>query len=241
MEWPGLPSFFRAEPSRTTSVFARRSGFRRPPGVVYTPRQASTFRVSHSAMTGSWTPATTRTLEHLASWGIVAAAPNTERGVAPSVPEPCLRPGHHTDIIAGVRPGHRRDQREPHQNSVWWAMDSVARQRCLRPPDFGRAPTSAPRRGPRQSCRRTVPGSHQPNAGQPALQLKVPGLVVGAPDDRQSLSNRRDGLGPRVERICSAVVSKGISSGLAEKRFASRAVGLPGFTWSDPEDDPARC
>ena len=70
---------------------------------------------------------------------------------------------------------------------MWWAMDSVARQRCLRPPGF-RAPTSAPRRGPRQSCRRTVPGSHKPNAGQPALQLKVPGLVVGAPDDRQSLS-----------------------------------------------------
>ena len=46
-----------------------------------------------------------RTLEHLASWGIVAAAPDTERGVAPSVLNLAYDLGTTLDIVAGVRLG----------------------------------------------------------------------------------------------------------------------------------------
>ncbi len=45
------------------------------------------------------------TLEHLASWGIVAAAPYTETGLAPSVLNLAYDLGTALDIIAGVRLG----------------------------------------------------------------------------------------------------------------------------------------
>lgn len=45
------------------------------------------------------------TLEHLASWGIVAAAPNTETGIAPSVLNLAFDLGTTLDIITGVRLG----------------------------------------------------------------------------------------------------------------------------------------
>ena len=45
------------------------------------------------------------TLEHLASWGIVAAAPATETGLAPSVLNLAFDLGTTLDIIAGVRLG----------------------------------------------------------------------------------------------------------------------------------------
>ena len=45
------------------------------------------------------------TLEHLASWGIVAAAPATETSLAPSVLNMAFDLGTTLDIIAGVRLG----------------------------------------------------------------------------------------------------------------------------------------
>src|ERR1700726_4856048 len=45
------------------------------------------------------------TLEHLASWGIVAAGPDTERGVAPSALNLAYDLGTALDIVAGVRLG----------------------------------------------------------------------------------------------------------------------------------------
>src|SRR5258708_19347113 len=45
------------------------------------------------------------TLEHLASWGIVAAAPDTETGLAPSVLNMAFDLGTTLDIVAGVRLG----------------------------------------------------------------------------------------------------------------------------------------
>ena len=56
------------------------------PGVVYTPEAG--FNLPGVAFGHDWLMDASHylgTLEHLASWGIVAAAPNTERGVAPSV------------------------------------------------------------------------------------------------------------------------------------------------------------
>ena len=44
-------------------------------------------------------------LEHLASWGIVAAAPDTQRGLAPSVLNLAFDLGTALDIVAGVRLG----------------------------------------------------------------------------------------------------------------------------------------
>src|SRR5258708_39101048 len=45
------------------------------------------------------------TLEHLASWGLVAAAPDPETGLAPSVLNVAFDLGTTLDIVAGVRLG----------------------------------------------------------------------------------------------------------------------------------------
>ena len=76
------------------------------PGMVYTP--ASGLNLPAVAFAHDWLTVGDRyakTLEHLASWGIVAAAPNTERGVAPSVLNLAFDLGTALDIIAGVRLG----------------------------------------------------------------------------------------------------------------------------------------
>ncbi|CPU91722.1 Uncharacterised protein [Mycobacteroides abscessus] len=54
-------------------------------GVVYTPEAG--FNLPAVAFGHDWLTGTDKyraTLEHLASWGIVAAAPNTEKGLVPS-------------------------------------------------------------------------------------------------------------------------------------------------------------
>ncbi len=45
------------------------------------------------------------TSEHLASWGVVAAAPNTETGIAPSLLNLAFDLGTTLDIVSGVRLG----------------------------------------------------------------------------------------------------------------------------------------
>src|SRR5262249_37620292 len=76
------------------------------PGVVYTPE--SGMNLPGVAFGHDWLAGASQyegTLEHLASWGIVAAAPNTEKRVAPSGLNLAFDLGTTLDIIAGVRLG----------------------------------------------------------------------------------------------------------------------------------------
>ena len=76
------------------------------PGVVYTPD--SGLNLAGVAFGHDWLATTERyagTLEHLASWGIVAAAPDTETSIAPSVLNLAFDLGTALDIVAGVRLG----------------------------------------------------------------------------------------------------------------------------------------
>ena len=81
-------------------------GFAGLPGTVYTPE--SGLNLPGVAFGHDWLQGVGRyngTLEHLASWGIVAAAPNTETGIAPSVLNLAFDLGTTLDIITGVRLG----------------------------------------------------------------------------------------------------------------------------------------
>ena len=114
------------------------------PGVVYTPE--SGLNLAGVAFGHDWLAGADRyegTLEHLASWGIVAAAPNTETGVAPSVLNLAFDLGTTLDIIAGVRLGPGKISVHP----------SEARCRRAR---FRRHPR---RCSPRQAC----PPSRRPS------------------------------------------------------------------------------
>ncbi|EUA92060.1 chlorophyllase family protein [Mycobacterium ulcerans str. Harvey] len=76
------------------------------PGVVYTPEAG--MNLPAVAFGHDWLTGVARysgLLEHLASWGIVAGAPDTQRGVAPSVLNLAFDMGVALDIVAGVRLG----------------------------------------------------------------------------------------------------------------------------------------
>lgn len=198
------------------------------PGVVYTPEAG--FNLPGVAFGHDWLTDASHylgTLEHLASWGIVAAAPNTERGVAPSVLNLAYDLGTTLDIIAGVRLGTGTISVSPTKLGVaghgFGGSAAVFAAAGLSGSDKRTATRSAPK-----AAAALFPAVTKPNAGQPALTLTVPGLVVGAPDDRQSLRTDAADLAHAWSGSVLRVVSKGISSGLAERRFASRAVGLPG-------------
>src|ERR1700757_3058229 len=76
------------------------------PGLIYTPGDG--FNLPGFVFGHEWLTSADRyrgTLEHLASWGIVAAAPDTERGLAPSAASFAYDLGTTIDIVAGVRLG----------------------------------------------------------------------------------------------------------------------------------------
>src|SRR6516225_10102221 len=76
------------------------------PGVVYTPEAGLNLpgvAFGHDWLTGA--DRYSGLLEHLASWGIVAGAPDTQRGLAPSVLNLASDLGTALDIVAGVRLG----------------------------------------------------------------------------------------------------------------------------------------
>ncbi len=117
------------------------------------------------------------TLEHLASWGIVAAAPDTETGLAPSVLNLAFDLGTTLDIIAGVRLGPGKISVHPTKLGVVGhgfggsaAVFAAAGMPCQA-----------------EGGRRAVSDGDQAAArSSPRRRLQVPGLVLGAtrrPDD----------------------------------------------------------
>lgn len=142
------------------------------PGVVYTP--ATGFNLPAVAFAHDWVTAADRyvgTLEHLASWGIVAAAPDTERGLAPSVLNLGFDLGTTLDIVSGVRLG-------PGQISVHPGKLGVAGH------GFGAGAAVFAAAGMADRVRVAAaifPSITKPAATEPAAALKVPGVVFTAP------------------------------------------------------------
>ena len=117
------------------------------PGVVYTPE--SGFNLPGVAFAHEWVAGSERyegTLEHLASWGIVAAAPDTEKGIAPSVLNLAFDLGTTLDIIAGVRLGDGKISVHPTKlgsSATVSALDrGVRRRRHARQAQGRRSPRS---------------------------------------------------------------------------------------------------
>ena len=193
------------------------------PGIVYTP--ASGFNLPGVAFGHDWLTDVdhyVKTLEHLASWGIVAAAPDTERGLAPSVLNLAFDLGTTLDIITGVRLG-------PGQISVHPTKLGVAGHgfggsaAVFAAAGLAGAGATAPK-----AVAALFPSVTKPPAAQPAASLKVPGLVLSAPDDPQSLRTDALDLAGAWKGSVLRIVSKAESAGLAEKRRFAGALGLPG-------------
>jgi hypothetical protein len=188
-------------------------------GVVYTPE--SGMNLAGVAFGHDWVAGADRyqgTLEHLASWGIVAAAPDTETGIAPSVLNLAFDLGTTLDIIAGVRLGSGKISVHPTKLGV------VGH-------GFGGSAAVFAAAGMPAKPNAIVamfPTVTKPPARQPAASLPVPGLVLTAPGDPMTLRSNAVELARVWKGTTLRTVNKAKAGGLIEGRRLARVVGLPG-------------
>jgi len=222
---------YRQRVARTRKLFAaltRRGSYRvlrgdlafaGLPGVVYTPEAG--LNLPAVAFGHDWLTGVERyagLLEHLASWGIVAAAPNTERGLAPSVLNLAYDLGSALDIAAGVRLG-------PGKISVHPGKLGLAGH------GFGGSAAVFAAAGMPdkiQAVAAIFPSVTAPPAEQPAATLSVPGVVFSAPSEAKALRSNAVELSRAWDAAALRVVSKARPAGLAEGRRLPKVLGLPG-------------
>ncbi|MDX1888364.1 dienelactone hydrolase family protein [Mycolicibacterium sp. 050158] len=189
------------------------------PGVVYTPE--SGMNLPGVAFGHDWLAGADRydaTLEHLASWGIVAAAPNTETGLAPSVLNLAVDLGTTLDIVSGVRLG-------PGKISVHPTKLAVVGH------GFGGSAAVFAAAGMGAKVKTAValfPAVTKPPAPQPAAGLRIPGLILAAPDDPLSIRSDAVELAAAWRGAALRTVAKAEPGGLLEGFRLTRVLGLPG-------------
>jgi dienelactone hydrolase len=189
------------------------------PGVVYTPEAG--LNLPGVAFGHDWLAGAARyagLLEHLASWGIVAGAPDTQRGLAPSVLNLAFDLGTTLDIVAGVRLGPGNISVHPAKLGVvgHGFGGSAAVFAAAGMPDKPAAVAAL------------FPSVTTPPAEQPAATLKVPGLILTSPGDPKSLNSNALALDAAWEAATLRVVHKAEPGGLVEGRRLSQVVGLAG-------------
>lgn len=192
------------------------------PGVVFTPESGK--NLPGVAFGHDWVAKVDRyhgTLEHLASWGIVAAAPDTETGLAPSVLNLAFDLGTALDIITGVRLGPGKISVHPTKLGVvgHGFGGSAAVFTAAGMPAGPNAP---------KAVVAAFPSVTRPAAEEPAATLKVPGLVLTAPGDPITLRSNAVELSRVWKTATLRTVNKAKAGGLIEGRRLARAVGLPG-------------
>ena len=189
------------------------------PGVVYTPEEG--LNLPAVAFGHDWLAGTARyagLLEHLASWGIVAGAPDTQRGVAPSVLNLAFDLGTTLDIVAGVRLGPGRISVHPAK------LGAVGH-------GFGGSAAvfaAAGMPGKLATVAALFPAVTSPPAEQPGASLQAPGLILTAPGDPKTLTSNALPLAQVWDTATLRVVSKAKPGGLVEGRRLTTVLGLPG-------------
>ncbi|HYB36111.1 MAG TPA: hypothetical protein VEF72_10280 [Mycobacterium sp.] len=189
------------------------------PGVVYTPE--SGLNLPGIAFGHDWLTGVDRycgLLEHLASWGIVAAAPDTERGLSPSVLNLAFDLGTALDIVAGVRLGPGKISVHPTKLGLagHGFGGSAAVFAAAGMPDRPAAVAAI------------FPAVTKPPAEQPAATLSVPGVIFSAPGDPKTLRSNAVQLSQAWGGATLRIVSKAKAAGLAEGRRVTKAFGLGG-------------
>jgi hypothetical protein len=189
------------------------------PGVVYTPE--SGLNLPAVAFGHDWVTGVDRysgLLEHLASWGIVAAAPDTERGLAPSVLNLAFDLGTALDIAAGVRLGPGKISVHPTKLGLagHGFGGSAAIFAAAGMPDKPAAVAAL------------FPAVTKPSAADPAAALRVPGVIFSAPGEEKTLRSNAFELSQAWRPATLRVISKARSGGLVEGRRLTKAFGLPG-------------
>ena len=189
------------------------------PGDVYTP--ATGYHLPGLAFGHDWLTDVghySGTLAHLASWGIVAAAPDSQLGLAPSVLNLSSDLGTTLDVISGVRLG-------PGKISVHPAKLGLAGH------GFGGAAAvfaAAARPARAKAVAAIFPSVTKPSAEEPAATLTMPGLVLATPDDAKSLRTDALEVAQGWAGAQLRVVEKAEAAAVAENRRLRTLVGLSG-------------
>lgn len=189
------------------------------PGVVFTPE--SGLNLPGVAFGHDWLAGADRyhgTLAHLASWGFVAAAPDTETGLAPSALNFAVDLGTTLDIISGVRLGTGKIS--VHPTKLGLAGHGFGASAAV----F----TAAGLPVKPKAVAAVFPTVTKPAAEEPAATLQVPGLVLTAPGDPMTLRSNAVELARAWPNAALRIVNKAKPGGLIEGRRLARIVGLPG-------------
>lgn len=193
------------------------------PGVVYTP--GSGLNLPGIVFGHDWLTSAARysgLLEHLASWGIVAGAPDTQRGLAPSVLSLAFDLGIALDIVAGVRLGPGNISVHPAKLGL--AGHGFGGSAAV----FAAAGMAGSTGTPVASVAAIFPTVTTPPTEQPAATLRAPGLILSAPEDPKRLNSNALELSRAWESATLRIVSKAEPGGLIEGRRLTEIVGLPG-------------
>jgi dienelactone hydrolase len=187
-------------------------------GLVYTP--AAGYRLPAVAFGHDWLTGADRyagLLEHLASWGMVAVAPDTGRGLAPSVLELAADLGRALEIATEIRLGPGRI--------------SVDRRRlAVAGHGFGGSAAVFAAAGSPVTPKAVAsifPTVTTPPAEQPAATLEVPGVVFSSPGDAKALRSNAIELAHSWPAATLRVVAKASAAGLPQGRRLTGFFGLP--------------
>ncbi|OHT88816.1 dienelactone hydrolase family protein [Mycobacteroides saopaulense] len=197
-------------------------------GVVYTPD--SGFNLPAVAFGHDWLTGTDKyraTLEHLASWGIVAAAPDTEKGLIPSHLNLAADLATTLEIVTRVRLGDGKISVHPtklalvgHGLGASAAVFAATRTPAL--VDKKNRPVGA------KAVAALFPSATQPPVEDGAAGLTIPGLVLTSGDDAHSLRSNAVALTRAWPGAELRYIAKAKSSGLPEHNWLRRFVGLGG-------------
>lgn len=189
------------------------------PGVVYTPETGLNLpgiAFGHDWLTGSANYS--GLLEHLASWGIVSGAPDTQRGLVPSVMNFAFDLGVALDIVCGVRLGPGKISVHPTKlGLVGHGFGGSAAVFAAAGLPAKPAAVAA-----------LFPTVTAPPAEQPAAGLDVRGLILSAPGDPKTLNSNALALSQAWDAATLRIVSKADPGGVVEGRRLAKAVGLAG-------------
>ena len=192
-------------------------GFAGIAGVVYTP--ASGFHLPGIAFGHDWLTDADRyggTLEHLASWGIVAAAPDTQRGPVPSALTLAHDLASTLDVISGVRLGVGEISVDPDKLGLaGHGFGAAAAVLAATQTSVG-------------AVAAVFPAVTKPSAEAAAATLDVPGLVLATADDATSLRTDALEVAAGWDGAVLRVVDKAGAAGLAERRRIAGLLGFPG-------------
>ena len=191
--------------------------------MVYTPEAG--LNLPGVAFGHDWLTGTARysgLLEHLASWGIVAGAPDAERGLAPSVLNLAFDLGTALDIVAGVRLGPGNIS--VHPAKLGFVGHGLGGSAAV----FAAAGMAGRVGSPIKSVAAVFPTVTSPPAEQPAATLKVSGLILTAPGDPKTFNSNALALSRAWDTATLRIVSKAQPGGLSEGRRLTKVVGLSG-------------